>query len=195
MTISKTSISLSALMAILLTGAAFAQNATDVSTEAASETAETMVKEVSVEKTEGGPDLEEISAADPNLDIRKGQEGEADAMVMLSDVLFEFGDAELEVGALETLQTVAEKLENIEALEIKGHTDAIGSDAYNLALGQQRADAVRLWLIENSDLNEEAIVAVGVGEADPIATNANEDGTDNPEGRAKNRRVEFILPK
>ncbi len=140
------------------------------------------------------PDLAEIAAADPALDVRVNEEGEVDAMVMLSDVLFAFGDATLEPAALDVLAGVAEKLDGVGALEITGHTDAVGDDAYNLALGQRRADAVRDWLIANTDLTADILTAQGVGEADPILPNLNDDGTDNPEGRAANRRVEFTIP-
>lgn len=140
------------------------------------------------------PSLEEIAATDPALDVRTNEEGEVDAMVMLSDVLFGFGDASLQPDALEVLRGVAEKLAGVTSIEITGHTDSIGDEAFNLALGQQRADAVRDWLIANTALTADVVVARGVGEADPIAPNLTEGGADNPEGRALNRRVEFTLP-
>jgi outer membrane protein OmpA-like peptidoglycan-associated protein len=157
--------------------------------EAASEN-DTMAEEV----TEETPDLAEIAAADPALDVRLNEEGEVDAMVMLSDVLFEFGDATLELAALDVLAGVAEKLDGIAALEITGHTDAVGDDQFNLDLGQRRADAVREWLVANTNLSADILTAQGVGEADPILPNLNDDGTDSPEGRAANRRVEFTIP-
>ncbi|MCG3269135.1 OmpA family protein [Yoonia sp. I 8.24] len=158
---------------------------------------ETMADEAMAEAdamAEETPDLAAIAAADPSLDVRVNEEGEVDAMVMLSDVLFAFGDATLEPEALDVLAGVAEKLDGVGALEITGHTDAVGDDAYNLALGQRRADAVRNWLIANTDLTADILTAQGVGEADPILPNLNDDGTDNPEGRAANRRVEFTIP-
>jgi pentapeptide MXKDX repeat protein len=144
--------------------------------------------------SETAPSLEEIAAADPNLAVTTNEDGEVDAMVMLSDVLFRFGDASLESTALTTLRGVADKLDGVTSLEITGHTDAIGDEAFNLALGQRRADAVRDWLVANTDLTADVVTARGVGEADPIAPNLTEAGTDNPEGRAQNRRVEFTLP-
>ena len=140
------------------------------------------------------PNLEEIAASDPALSVRTDEDGEVDAMVMLSDVLFNFGDASLQPDALVVLRGVADKLDGAGAIEITGHTDAVGSDAYNLALGQRRADVVRDWLVVNTDLTADVVTARGVGEADPIAPNVNEDGSDNPDGRALNRRVEFALP-
>ena len=113
---------------------------------------------------------------------------------MLSDVLFGFGDASLNPAALDVLAGVAEKLSDVSSLEIAGHTDAVGDEAFNIALGQRRADAVRDWLIANTAFEADVITARGVGEADPIAENRTEAGGDNPEGRALNRRVEFTLP-
>ena len=159
-------------------------------TEEVAET-ETMAEEVMEEEI---PSLEDIAAADPNLEVTTNEDGEVDAMVMLSDVLFPFGEATLAPEALETLRGVAEKLDGVAAIEITGHTDAIGDEDYNLALGQRRADAVRDWLVANTALTAEVITARGVGETDPIAPNRTEAGADNPEGRALNRRVEFTLP-
>jgi outer membrane protein OmpA-like peptidoglycan-associated protein len=153
---------------------------------------ETDMAEEVMEET--APSLEEIAAADPALDVRTNEDGDVDAMVMLSDVLFGFGDASLVPSALDVLRGVAAKLDGVPSIEITGHTDAIGDADFNLALGQRRADAVRDWLVVNTDLTADVITARGVGEVDPIAPNTTEVGADNPEGRAQNRRVEFTLP-
>ena len=153
-----------------------------------------VVEEMVEEAAPAAPTLEDIAASSPALDVRLNNEGEVDAMVMLSDVLFAFGNATLEAAAIEVLSGVADMLEGVPALEITGHTDSIGAQRDNLALGQRRADAVRDWLVANTGLAADAITATGMGEADPIAPNTSEDGTDNPEGRAMNRRVEFTLP-
>lgn len=194
-----TYISALALMAATLAGPSLAQNETaeaeEVMEEMADGVAEEMADDAMAEEVpEEAPNLEEIAAADPALDVRTNEEGEVDAMVMLSDVLFEFGDASLEPAALDVLRGVAEKLDGVTSIEITGHTDAIGDEDFNLALGQRRADAVRDWLVANTDLTADVVSARGVGEADPIAENQNADGSDNPDGRAQNRRVEFTLP-
>ncbi|MGB1247525.1 MAG: OmpA family protein [Chitinophagales bacterium] len=77
-------------------------------------------------------------------------------------------------------------------VEISGHTDSKGSDSYNQALSERRANAARDYFLE-LDIAEDRIITQGFGESQPIAPNANPDGTDSPEGRAKNRRVEFKL--
>lgn len=139
------------------------------------------------------PSLAEIAASDPSLSIREGENGEADAMIMLSDVLFGFGNDALEPEMLNVLSSIAAQLEGVPGIRIKGHTDAIGDEESNRRLGQLRANNVRDWLVANTNLTSDMIVPVGVGEADPIAENLTEDGGDNPDGRARNRRVEFIL--
>lgn len=77
-------------------------------------------------------------------------------------------------------------------LKIDGHTDSKGSDSYNQALSERRADAAKAYIMEQG-IDEERILTEGYGETKPIAPNENPDGSDNPAGRAKNRRVEFNL--
>jgi OOP family OmpA-OmpF porin len=67
-------------------------------------------------------------------------------------------------------------------LEIRGHTDSVGSDAYNLALSQRRADSVKAYLVSKG-LNAADLSTIGLGEMQHIATN------DTAEGREQNRRV------
>ena len=78
-------------------------------------------------------------------------------------------------------------------LEIAGHTDSKGSDEYNNALSKKRAQAVAEYLISKQNISKDRIIVKGLGESQPIAPNEFPDGRDNPEGRAKNRRVEFKL--
>ena len=74
---------------------------------------------------------------------------------------------------------------------IAGYTDAIGSIEYNKKLGRQRADYIAK-VLEKQGVITDKISVVSYGESDPVAPN-NLNGTDNPQGRAKNRRVEIIL--
>ncbi|MCX7061648.1 MAG: OmpA family protein [Nevskia sp.] len=71
-------------------------------------------------------------------------------------------------------------------LEVGGHTDSLGSDAYNLKLSQKRADAVKAYLVSKG-VPAENVTAKGYGESRPISSN------ESPEGRTDNRRVEFRL--
>lgn len=73
---------------------------------------------------------------------------------------------------------------------VEGHTDSKGSDAYNQRLSERRAQAVLNWLAENG-VGSSRMQAIGYGGTRPIADNNNPNGSDNPEGRAMNRRVEL----
>ena len=85
--------------------------------------------------------------------------------------------------------------ENNLRVSIKAHTDSKGTEKYNNNLSERRAIAVRDKLIDLG-LNRNRIVEVkGMGENYPVAPNTNPNGTDNPSGRALNRRVEFELIK
>ena len=79
---------------------------------------------------------------------------------------------------------------------VRGHTDSRGSDLQNLKASQKRAEVIRDYLVERG-VEAGRITALPLGERRPIAPNANLDGSDNPEGRAKNRRVtvEVKLPQ
>lgn len=75
---------------------------------------------------------------------------------------------------------------SINRVVIQGHTDAIGSDQYNMALSERRANAVREYLVKEG-VPDSLLVTEGFGESRPIATNT------TAEGRAKNRRVDFVV--
>lgn len=72
-------------------------------------------------------------------------------------------------------------------ISVEGHTDSHGSDAMNLSLSQERADAVKAYLLANMSIDPPRIEAVGYGESKPIANN------ETAEGRAKNRRIDIII--
>lgn len=73
---------------------------------------------------------------------------------------------------------------------IWGHSDSRGSDAENLAASRRRGDAARAYL-ESKGIDKSRITVIAMGEARPIAPNRKLDGSDDPDGRAKNRRVEI----
>lgn len=72
-------------------------------------------------------------------------------------------------------------------IEVQGHTDSIGSEAVNLKVGQQRADAVRLYLHSTAGIPLHRLSAISYGESKPVASNINRDG------RAMNRRVVLVV--
>lgn len=77
-------------------------------------------------------------------------------------------------------------------VEVAGHTDSRGTDEYNIELSKRRAKSVQNWLTERG-IKAKRIVTKGYGEARPIADNLHPDGSDNPEGRQMNRRIELTI--
>lgn len=138
-------------------------------------------------------DLNAIAAADPALSIQKGAGDAPDSMVMLSDVLFDFGEVDLAADSLGTLESVAQKLTGVQGLQIIGHTDSVGSETGNHVIGLERAKAVKDWLIDSGHIAEGDVSIISAGETNPIAPNLTPSGLDNAEGRALNRRVEFSI--
>ena len=134
---------------------------------------------------------EDSAAAAENIEVASREDGGADGSVMLPDVMFDFDKATLAPEGIKALARIAEKIPYVEGLEIVGHTDSRGSDVYNMQLGQARADMVLEWLEAHGHIDKGTVVAWSAGESTPIAENLQVDGTDNPEGRAMNRRVEF----
>lgn len=76
---------------------------------------------------------------------------------------------------------------------VLGHTDASKTRDADLALPKERARAVSNWLKAHGVDDQRDLVARGYGGARPIAPNENADGSDNPTGRAQNRRIEILL--
>jgi outer membrane protein OmpA-like peptidoglycan-associated protein len=83
----------------------------------------------------------------------------------------------------------------VSRISIDGYTDAKGLDAYNLQLSEKRATAVKSWLVQKGSVDAKRIKTKGWGKANPVASNTHPDGSDNPEGRQKNRRVEITVKK
>ena len=109
-------------------------------------------------------------------------------IVNMSDVLFDTGSFTLKPGAREKLAKVSGILLAHPGLtmQIEGHTDSVGGDAFNVRLSEQRANSVRDFLGEQG-VSLSSITAQGFGKAEPVATN------DTPEGRQRNRRVEIVV--
>lgn len=128
-----------------------------------------------------------------NLEARETNRG---VVVNLPDVLFEFNKYNLTADARDKARDIAEILDRPKVqrrqISVEGHTDSIGGDEYNQRLSQQRADAVTRAL-STDGVDSSRLHARGFGKKYPIAPNKNPDGSDNPAGRAKNRRVEVII--
>ncbi|MDO9452346.1 MAG: OmpA family protein [Stagnimonas sp.] len=110
-------------------------------------------------------------------------------MVMtLGDVLFSTGKSDLKPGAAERLNKLASFMLKYpdRAVVIEGHTDSTGSASLNMTLSQQRADAVKAYLVSQS-VPAASVTTVGKGKDVPVADNA------TASGRQQNRRVEIII--
>ena len=122
----------------------------------------------------------------------RGQEIHID---MPADTLFDFDQAEIRPQAASELAKLAAVLRATQGpVRLVGHTDGKGAQDYNQRLSERRATAVVDWL-KAQGLPAERLQAEGRGAGEPIAANQRPDGSDDPEGRAKNRRVQAIITK
>jgi outer membrane protein OmpA-like peptidoglycan-associated protein len=106
----------------------------------------------------------------------------------MSDVLFDTGKFTLLPGAREKLAKIAGILLSHPSLrlQVEGHTDSVGGDEYNQRLSEQRAGAVRDYLVQQS-IPPDHVAAKGFGKTQPVASNA------TSAGRQQNRRVEVVV--
>jgi outer membrane protein OmpA-like peptidoglycan-associated protein len=113
--------------------------------------------------------------------------------LVLKRIYYEFDKYFLRREDKVTLDSLAKVLIDNPAwtLEIYGHTDAKGSDDYNMRLGKARAQTAADYLVTRYKIDINRLSLISKGESEPRMSNENPDGTDNPVGRANNRRVEF----
>jgi outer membrane protein OmpA-like peptidoglycan-associated protein len=107
---------------------------------------------------------------------------------MPSNITFDFDSSTLKPQFTPILDNVAQTLTqyNQTVVEVAGHTDNVGTDSYNQALSERRANAVAAYL-GSRGVMQQRMITVGAGESRPIASN------DTESGRAQNRRVEITL--
>jgi outer membrane protein OmpA-like peptidoglycan-associated protein len=113
---------------------------------------------------------------------------------LVADALFDFDKSSLRSDAEETLRAVAPDLAKAgkHPVTVEGHTDAVGTQAYNLTLSENRARSVRDWLAAQGYVPADTAIE-GYGKLRPVAPNTFPDGLDNPAGRQKNRRVDIVI--
>lgn len=114
----------------------------------------------------------------------------------LNNVFFDFDKYSLRPESYVELDRVVKFLNdypNIE-IEMSAHTDSKGADDYNMTLSDNRARSVMEYILSKG-IEPVRITSHGYGETKPVSTNTNADGSDNPEGRQLNRRVEFTILK
>jgi outer membrane protein OmpA-like peptidoglycan-associated protein len=119
---------------------------------------------------------------------------ERNKIFVLENIYFGFDSANIRPAAAKELNKLVTLLNDNSDLKIEmgSHTDSVASDAYNIQLSQRRAESTVNYLIQNG-IDPNRLVAKGYGESKPIARNTNPDGSDNPEGRQRNRRTEFKI--
>jgi outer membrane protein OmpA-like peptidoglycan-associated protein len=116
---------------------------------------------------------------------------------MAADVLFDFDKADIKKEARPSLEKVADVLAGHPraSVSIDGHTDGKGSADYNQKLSESRASSVAHWLEARKELKALRFTTRGFGATKPVAPNTKPDGSDDPDGRQKNRRVEIVVTK
>jgi OmpA-OmpF porin, OOP family len=112
-----------------------------------------------------------------------------DVVLSLLGIKFPSGRSTIDGASGGLMRKVQQALELFPgaSVAVEGHTDANGSDSTNLILSQDRADAVRQYLISTFGVDAEKVSSVGYGEARPVATN------ETPAGRARNRRIDLVI--
>ncbi len=151
--------------------------------EKARQAAEQQRQEADAERTQLRERLRQQLSA-----VLETQETARGLIVNISDVLFDFNKYTLKPEAREKMAKVSGILLAYPGLKIQleGHTDSIGTDDYNMKLSDERANAVRDYLVQQGVLAE-SVTAVGLGKENPVASN------DTEAGRQRNRRVDMVV--
>jgi OmpA-OmpF porin, OOP family len=112
-----------------------------------------------------------------------------DIVVSLTGINFASGRSTIDPASLPLLHRVQDAILRFQdaSVVVEGHTDSSGNASANLILSQDRADAVKQYLLTNKDLNPEKVSSVGYGETRPVSSN------DTAEGRARNRRIDVVI--
>ena len=112
------------------------------------------------------------------------------------EILFDFDKSNLRPAAESTLAQVAKMIGSYPKAQvlIEGYTDSKGSDSYNAKLSDRRAVSVKTWFAKHG-VAANSMQTHGWGAAKPVAPNKHPDGSDDPDGRQKNRRVEITIKK
>lgn len=130
--------------------------------------------------------ISNLKVAEGGLDLRR--ELIAKGKISTNGILFDSGSANLQPQSMGIIRQISQVLQQEQSMNLKivGHTDSDGNDATNRDLSKRRAQAVKNALVSIYNIDEGRLKTDGKGEADPVADN------NTPEGKAQNRRVEFI---
>jgi OmpA-OmpF porin, OOP family len=118
-------------------------------------------------------------------------------VTLAADVLFAFNSARLSGSAGSRIDQAVAAIRKAPpgTARFVGYTDSKGSPGFNIGLSRRRAAAVEKVVKKKLGSRTLETRAIGRGEANPVASNTNKDGSDSPRGRALNRRVEILIPK
>ncbi len=161
-------------------------------------------KEAALERQKLELEKKSLELQQNELDLQKAKQdlqyqetGKSLSINLSGDVLFDYDKATLKSAAEEALKKVSVVLSQFpeSVVIVEGYTDAKGKKSVNMELSRERATVVKDWLVKNGGVASANISAKGFGEDNPVAPNANSDGSDDPIGRAKNRRVTIIVEK
>jgi outer membrane protein OmpA-like peptidoglycan-associated protein len=152
--------------------------------------------ELAAELHRQGVGVPATAAAPPSDDVPEIRETPRGVVVTLPLTQFAFDSSDLDARARRVVERMAYVLNHTRAAAraviLEGHADAIGTVAYNLTLSRRRAETVARELI-GQGVRRDRITVEAYGESRPIAPNRRPDGTDDPAGRARNRRVEAVI--
>ncbi len=141
-----------------------------------------------------GPAAGHDVAGFSNLDALLAQTGpltaETAPILMPTDLLFDYNEAQLKPEAMASLAKLAQLIrKNPQAVfQIEGHTDSFGPDDYNMTLSQQRAETVKAWLINSMNIPAAKVTAIGYGKTRLLSP-----ATGTIEEQKLNRRVEIVI--
>jgi len=160
---------------------------------------ETELKQKEVELKQKEIDLQkkQIELEKLKQDLKYQETAQSISISLQGDVLFDFGKAQLRPEAEAALEKVGTVIQQFPGgkVGIDGFTDSKGGKKQNLRPSKERAVSVKEWRVKQKGISAEGITAKGLGEDNPSAPNQNPDGSDNPEGRAQNRRVQITGEK
>ncbi|CAM4081034.1 OmpA family protein [Zobellia roscoffensis] len=140
-----------------------------------------------------GIDTEKESILIGNIKVAKGgvdlrRQLLADGKISTNGILFDSGSANIQPQSMGIIRQIYQVLQQDSSINLKivGHTDADGDDSKNMSLSQSRADSVKNALISVYNVSSDRLTTEGKGETEPVGDNS------SPDGKAQNRRVEFI---
>jgi outer membrane protein OmpA-like peptidoglycan-associated protein len=133
-------------------------------------------------------DVEQLTLTNPALCLAPP----VDAKIVLENVFYDFNKSNLREESFPALDHLVNMMTQYPTMviEVSAHTDNLGSHAYNQRLSEARAQSVVRYLVSKG-IEQSRLQSKGYAATQPIAPNQNPDGSDNPEGRQKNRRTEF----